>query len=249
MNGEVGVDNEPIRDPDSASADEQSNGIADSAQTAVALSVEEVHHESLASLNNHFQVWSHQSKGVMGLARMEVLPPELCDEIVSNLGEEWREGSVATGTTDLFNTFENNLAKRSVLMQRLTVDENQFPLGLITRALAELNSNYFHFDVHGIMQSDFPWVLRYSEDRGDFYVAHTDVGDQLSTRKLSFIVQLTDPNEYDGGQLQFFHGPSNTAVEKGWMTVFPSYRAHQVTPVTRGVRHAIVGWVHGPAFR
>lgn len=216
---------------------------------AVAFGVEDVHHDSLASMNTHFQVTSHQSKGVMGLARMQVFSPELCDAILDGLGPDWVEGSVATGSDDIFQTFEKNEEKRRVEMQRLPVDDNMFPLGLILRAAAELNSNYFHFDVRGIMQSDFPWMLRYSAGRSDFYVAHTDVGDSLSTRKLSFVIQMTEPDEYDGGELQFMQGPANVATEKGWMTVFPSYRVHQVTPVTRGVRHAIVGWIHGPAFR
>ena len=66
----------------------------------------------------------------------------------------------------------------------------------------------------------------------------------------SFVVQLTDPSEYQGGRLELMFGlGDDAATEKGWMTVFPSYRPHHVTPVTEGVRHAIVGWVHGPSFR
>ena len=31
--------------------------------------------------------------------------------------------------------------------------------------------------------------------------------------------------------------------------VFPSYIAHRVLPITSGMRHALVAWIHGPAFR
>lgn len=33
------------------------------------------------------------------------------------------------------------------------------------------------------------------------------------------------------------------------LTAFPSYTMHRVTPVTRGVRKALVAWVNGPDFR
>jgi PKHD-type hydroxylase len=134
-------------------------------------------------------------------------------------------------------------------LQRLKVDDQQFPLGLIMRSLAEVNSMYFHFDVTGLLPSDWPSVLRYEADRNDHYVPHVDVADEMSTRKLSFVIQLTDPTEYQGGRLELMFGQGDAATEKGWMSVFPSYRPHQVTPVTEGVRHAIVGWVHGPSFR
>jgi len=33
------------------------------------------------------------------------------------------------------------------------------------------------------------------------------------------------------------------------MIFFPSYTLHEVTPVTKGTRYTLVGWVHGPAFK
>ena len=31
--------------------------------------------------------------------------------------------------------------------------------------------------------------------------------------------------------------------------VFPAYILHSILPVTKNVRYALVGWVHGPSFR
>ena len=74
-----------------------------------------------------------------------------------------------------------------------------------------------------------------------------------STRKISYSIQLSDEDEYEGGDLVIF--PDDITDEeklsfrrKGTIILFPSYRAHCVTPVTKGTRNAIVGWVHGNAF-
>jgi PKHD-type hydroxylase len=70
-------------------------------------------------------------------------------------------------------------------------------------------------------------------------------------RKLSFVLQLSDPNEYEGGELQFYFGgdPLVAKKQKGIITFFPSNSLHECTPVTFGERYVIVGWVHGPPFK
>jgi PKHD-type hydroxylase len=64
-------------------------------------------------------------------------------------------------------------------------------------------------------------------------------------------VQLTDPSEYEGGNLQVMTSgqPQNVRKQRGIIAVFPSYVLHQVTPVTQGGRQSLVAWVSGPAFR
>ena len=36
---------------------------------------------------------------------------------------------------------------------------------------------------------------------------------------------------------------------RGSVNYFPSYMLHEVTPLERGTRYALVGWVNGPAFK
>lgn len=88
-------------------------------------------------------------------------------------------------------------------------------------------------------------------ESGGHYDWHVDIGtDVTSGRKLSASVQLSDGDSYEGGDLEFL----NVKLVKpqrsiGSLTIFPSYLAHRVTPVTRGVRHSLVAWVHGDSFR
>ena len=72
-------------------------------------------------------------------------------------------------------------------------------------------------------------------------------------RKLSIIIQITDGKEYEGGNLELEDGlpmfDTNRFREKGSVIVFPSFYQHRVTPVTKGQRRSLVGWVDGPAWR
>ena len=70
-------------------------------------------------------------------------------------------------------------------------------------------------------------------------------------RKLSVSLQLSDPNDYDGGDLVINTGGGLQKMkrEQGTITVFPSYNLHKVMPIERGTRYSLVGWVSGPNFK
>ena len=71
-----------------------------------------------------------------------------------------------------------------------------------------------------------------------------------SARKLSITVQLSDPADYEGGDLEFFPQPRQPAVrDRGAMIIFPSFIAHRVTPISHGTRRSLVAWVSGTTFR
>jgi PKHD-type hydroxylase len=64
-------------------------------------------------------------------------------------------------------------------------------------------------------------------------------------------VQLSEASDYEGGDLEFFNARGEGAVRRprGSVTFFPSYLAHRVSPVTRGLRRSLVAWACGPGFR
>ncbi|MBO3699547.1 2OG-Fe(II) oxygenase [Roseivirga sp. E12] len=87
---------------------------------------------------------------------------------------------------------------------------------------------------------------------GDFFDWHLDFGaGEISHRKLSITVQLSDPSEYEGGDLQFKINKNtyDAPRDKGTVVVFPSFIMHRVTPITKGTRHSIVAWLAGPPYR
>ena len=94
----------------------------------------------------------------------------------------------------------------------------------------------------------------YHEDDGGHYNWHHDVDYNVRTayhRKFSLVCQLTDPSEYEGGDLLFegMDEPVENFRQKGSVFVFPSYLPHKVTPVTKGMRNSLVIWFEGPRWR
>ena len=78
--------------------------------------------------------------------------------------------------------------------------------------------------------------------KGDFYDWHLDSPPE-GPRRLSLSLQLSDKSEYEGGDLEFKEYTLNAeAYAKGSIIMFDSSHKHRVSPVTRGVRHSLVGW-------
>lgn len=120
----------------------------------------------------------------------------------------------------------------------------------------------YRFDLTGFGED-----LQYTRyDRpGAFYTWHQDGLDApVGLRKLSIVVQLSDPADYDGAELELFAlgGDEDAApqaeVDASWRAastgrgtaiVFPAFEYHRVRPLRRGVRRSLVSWVSGPPFR
>ena len=71
-------------------------------------------------------------------------------------------------------------------------------------------------------------------------------------RKLSFTLQLSDPDEYEGGNVQLIDEAGRSYIaprQRGTIILFDSRTQHRVIKVKKGVRKSIVGWVLGPRWR
>jgi PKHD-type hydroxylase len=91
-------------------------------------------------------------------------------------------------------------------------------------------------------------ILRYDEG-GHFQTWHSDAGyDARATRLVSVSVELSEPGDHEGGNLEIMPDTIGRArsLGRGGARFFPSKALHRVTPVTRGVRHAMVIWTGGP---
>jgi PKHD-type hydroxylase len=112
-----------------------------------------------------------------------------------------------------------------------------------------INNEFYKFNLTEL--SSYIQYTEYDESYKGHYDWHTDMGpDETSRRKISVVVQLSDPLEYEGGELQISDGGNNRVCEKtkGTIIMFPSYLVHRVTPVTKGTRRSLVLWVTGPPF-
>ncbi len=138
--------------------------------------------------------------------------------------------------------------RKSKVMFIDTQKEKDWIYDKLSQACLQINTNRFKFDITGF-QTQLQ-LANYTE--GDFFEWHMDYGaGDISNRKLSITVQLSDPEEYEGGDLQFMinHKAVSAPKTKGTAIVFPSYAMHRVLPVTSGSRKSIVGWIAGQPYR
>jgi PKHD-type hydroxylase len=118
----------------------------------------------------------------------------------------------------------------------------------IAQLVTEANS-IWKFDI-----SSMPEAIQYTEyyDDGGHYDWHLDIGpDELSYRKISVTIQLSETEDYEGGDLEILRGGTSekTVRGKGAAVLFPSFILHRVTPVTRGTRKSFVLWLGGGHYK
>lgn len=130
--------------------------------------------------------------------------------------------------------------------------ENKDIWNKLAKVVAEVNSRYFHFDLTGFYEP-IQLGIYTAEDKGH-YDWHVDmfIGNKSVPRKLSMVLMLSDPSEFEGGELLLKSDSdkyTSLSMAKGRAWFFPSYMLHKVTPVTKGTRKTLVLWVGGPQFK
>lgn len=126
--------------------------------------------------------------------------------------------------------------------------DTEWLYALLTAVSVKINQDFFGFRLYGFMER-----LQYTvyDAPGAHYSYHVDSqGADKYPRKLSFSFPLDKPTTFEGGEL-WVAGIEESVIPKDWGVVhyFPSYSSHRVTPVTKGTRRSIVGWISGEDFQ
>lgn len=163
----------------------------------------------------------------------DVLAPELRREILAQLDESlFADGkTTASGMARAVKSNQQaDLSRLPALAERLfgiLKDQHDFQY----RAMPRLLSNLL--------------ISRYRV--GMAYGTHTDSAIMPGGGRsdLSFTLMLSEPNDYDGGELcmETPFGEKSARIPAGAMLLYPTGGLHRVAEVTRGERIAIVGWV------
>ena len=167
--------------------------------------------------------------------------PEQCQAIKDACEDPlWIQGEVNDGQVDK--------KLRNVKQQGLMMNEEGWPHTRILELMKQANEARYKFDVSGFMNYDAPMIMEYN--KGCHYDWHIDVGKSVPNRKLSFTIQLSKPEDYEGGDIEFLGTQVDTASfrQQGTCIIFPSFLAHKISKVKSGNRLSIVGWVHGPTY-
>ena len=84
----------------------------------------------------------------------------------------------------------------------------------------------------------------------DWHVDVFPLAHGISDRKISVVCLLSDPSEFEGGDLELrLYSEYKAPLVKGTVIAFPSILEHRVTPVVSGLRRSATVWVSGPRFK
>lgn len=175
---------------------------------------------------------------------LDLFTPEECDRII----KQCLELNVVKGLTcDSIQT--DKIRKNNVSWLDPKNEDLQWIYQRCLAAIKDANINIFDYAL--TWGEDFQFTIY--DDPKDHYTKHMDSGinGDSATRKLTFSVQLSDPEHYEGSRLLLHtsNNPIEAKVERGTINFFPSYILHEVTPLISGKRYSLVGWMHGPKFR
>ncbi len=169
------------------------------------------------------------------------LTPAECDR-VAEIAEQIPARDAGTGAGPDIKYDE---ARDSRVRFCFPTGDTQWLFDKLEHSLLSLNRGY-KFDLRGFYEG----FQVASYEPGGHYDWHMDVGKASSSaRKLSMSVQLSDPADYDGGELEFKATDELGPRDQGYLIVFPSFLLHRVRPVTRGKRMSMVSWISGPPFK
>lgn len=158
---------------------------------------------------------------------------EKSSDVMSSNGDPYKSKAIRNSLVKRLYNLDEKLAWVMERLESMTLEAN-----------AALRWNFALDGFYENIQ-----YAKYDSCEGGHFSQHYDLGAaSASFRKISISVQLSDSSDYEGGDLDL-HGFGVAPKEKGDVIIFPSFIAHQVTPVTRGTRESLVAWVAGPPFK
>ena len=137
-------------------------------------------------------------------------------------------------------------------------EDKNIPLNKLMYDIAtEVNEEHFGFDINNTQHIQYSVYKESDLGKYDWHIDTNFLNNNFTQRKLSIVLQLSDPADYEGGQLELdvndygidWGDFQQYANQKGSLIVFPSFIRHRVTPVTKGIRKSLITWVTGANFR
>ena len=195
------------------------------------------------------------------------LPENIVELIESDLAEHFDEQMADS------RLHGDSLNKDKRNSQNTWIPTAHWVAGFLWHYVQRANRENFLYDLRNIDGESLQYT-RYGE--GQFYGWHNDAG--LATqykpvsvgnraeglaqdfvnenielvRKLSFSIQLSDPDDYEGGNLELIDEANQHYIaprQRGCICLFDSRTQHRVLKVKKGTRKSIVGWVVGPRWK
>lgn len=195
------------------------------------------------------------------------LPKDVVDIIERDLSEKF---DLQMADSKLHGDALNKDKRKS---QNAWVPTTDWVGGFMWHYIQRANRENFLYDLRCIDNESMQYT---KYEKGEFYGWHNDAGlptqykpvsvgnrieglaqDYLNeniemVRKLSFVLQLSDPDSYEGGNLQLLDEAGKPYIaprQRGTIILFDSRTQHRVLKVRKGIRKSLVGWTVGPRWK
>lgn len=190
-------------------------------------------------------MWNLEVDKVMAFAYMDnVFTDEECEKIIQ-IGNSKEKYNAEVNNN---NQFYNPSVRKNKVSWLEPEDNLYWMYKKLTDVVLNLNPAYFGFDLIGFTEKT--QFSEYSEINDGFKM-HLDKTFGSVIRKLTLVIQLSDPKDYEGSEL-ILHTSSEPDVmtkKRGSVIAFPAYAMHEVRPLISGKRYSLVCWLGGPNFK
>ena len=177
-----------------------------------------------------------------------IFSPEQCQDII-NAGHQQKAEEAKVGHTDT-KEGAHDTKKRVTTISWIPFKVLPQMYKIVERTMKQVNGNHFGYD--GMQITEPAQFTEYP--KGGFYDWHmdADVNCQFEPpiRKISMTILLSNPSEFEGGDLEFLtEGNKPPQLIQGQAIFFCSLLRHRVAKVKKGIRRSLVMWFGGPPFK
>jgi PKHD-type hydroxylase len=171
----------------------------------------------------------------------KALSPEVCQRTIAVANKLGFQDSPVKDARGVGIVYDPDHRRSQVVWLNPEHDDELFRL--VTNLFQKTNNERYRFSIYGMAPIQ---ILKYSS--GCFFSEHFDLGlDEAANRKVSLIIQLSEPADYEGGAF-ILSGRVTLPKDQGTACVFPSWFQHQVDTVESGTRYSLAAWALGSYF-
>ena len=179
--------------------------------------------------------------------------PEQCVKILSD-GLKLPAQDAKLGVAGM-SEYSNDEYRKSKIrfIQQANHPQFQWLFDELWKMGMQANRDWFNFHITNL---SFVQLAEYDESYSGEYKKHHDVfwiNNDNYHRKLTCVIQLTDPATYEGGDFEMYdlnqYPDKNEIRTQGTAIFLPSFINHAALPVTKGTRYSLACWFDGPKWR
>ncbi len=176
--------------------------------------------------------------------------PEQCDKILED-GLQLPAQDAKLGVAGMSEHEPGDYRKSKIrFIQQANHPQFQWLFDELWLMGMQANRDWFNFHITNL---SFIQLAEYDESYSGEYKKHHDVfyiNNSEYHRKLTCVIQLTNPGEYEGGDFEMYEltqYPNKDDIKAQGSAIFlPSFVTHAALPVTKGTRYSLAVWFEGP---